>query len=248
MLNDRVIVITGAASGIGRATAQAAAAAGARVVVSDCNPEQGRRVAAEIGCAALYVETDVSRSDDVRRLFDTVDRQVGPVTGVVANAGVGSPIMPTADHPEAEWDRVLGVDLKGVWLCMREAIPRMLAGGTGGSIVNVASVAGLVGFAGEAPYSAAKHGVVGLTKTAAIEYAAANIRVNAVCPGGVETAMVEELVRGGAVTRADLEAAQPVGRIGRPDEVAEAIIWLLSDAASLITGAALPVDGGWTAR
>ncbi|VAZ98131.1 2,5-dichloro-2,5-cyclohexadiene-1,4-diol dehydrogenase [Mycobacterium pseudokansasii] len=112
----------------------------------------------------------------------------------------------------------------------------------------MASVAGLVGFAGAAPYAAAKHGVVGLTKTAAVEYAGANIRVNAVCPGGVETAMVEELIGGGAVSRDDLKAAQPIGRIGRPEEIAEAIIWLLSDAASLVTGAALPVDGGWTAR
>lgn len=248
MLSDRVIVVTGAASGIGRATAQAAAAAGARVVVSDCNAEQGATVAQEIGGDALFVATDVSRSIDVRRLFETAEREVGPVVGVVNNAGIGCPMAPTAQHAEAEWDRVLGVDLKGVWLGMREAIARMLAGGQGGSIVNVASVAGLVGFAGAAPYAAAKHGVVGLTKTAAVEYASANIRVNAVCPGGVETAMVEELVGGGAVTRADLKAAQPIGRIGRPEEVAEAIVWLLSDASSLVTGAALPVDGGWTAR
>lgn len=248
MLSGRVIVVTGAASGIGRATAEAAAEAGARVVVSDRNSEQGSHVAQAIGDGALFVAADVSRSDDVRRLFETVDTEVGPVAGVVNNAGVGCPMSPTADHAEAEWDRVLGVDLKGVWLCMREAIQRMVAGGQGGSVVNVASVAGLVGFAGAAPYAAAKHGVVGLTKTAAVEYAAANVRVNAVCPGGVETAMVEELVGGGAVTRADLAAAQPIGRIGRPGEVAEAIVWLLSDAASLVTGAALPVDGGWTAR
>ena len=131
---------------------------------------------------------------------------------------------------------------------MREAIRLMLADGKGGSIVNVSSVAGLVGFPGAAPYAAAKHGVVGLTKTAAVEYAPANIRVNAVCPGGVETAILEELVGGGAVTRADLEAAQPIGRIGRPEEIAEAIVWLLSDAASMTTGAAIPIDGGWTAR
>lgn len=248
MLSDQVIVITGAASGIGRATAQAAAAAGAHVVLSDRDAAQGRIAAESIGSRALFVEADVSQSDSVRALFKTVDREHGRVTGVVNNAGVGCPIMPTADHSEAEWDRVLNIDLKGVWLCMRETIPRMLAAGKGGAIVNVSSVAGLVGFPGAAPYSAAKHGVVGLTKTAAVEYAPANIRVNAVCPGGIETPIVEELVAGGAVTRADLEAAQPIGRIGRPEEVAEAIVWLLSPAASLTTGATLPVDGGWTAR
>ena len=248
MLDDHVVIITGAASGIGRATAVAAAAAGAHVVLADRDVTQGRSVCESIGGTATFVEVDVARSDAVRDLFDAAYGDHGRVTGVVNNAGVGCPIMPTADHSEAEWDRVLSVDLKGVWLCMREAITRMLAAGKGGSIVNVASVAGLVGFPGAAPYSAAKHGVVGLTKTAAVEYAPANIRVNAVCPGGVETAMVEEMVGGGAVTRADLEAAQPVGRIGRPEEIAAAIIWLLSDAASLTTGAALPVDGGWTAQ
>ena len=248
MLNEQLVLITGAASGIGRATAIVAASAGARVILSDRDVAGGRAADQSIGNGAFFIEADVSRSDSVRDLFATIDREHGQLTGAVNNAGVGCPIVPTADHTEAEWDRVLGIDLKGVWLCMREVIPRMLASGRGGSVVNVASVAGLVGVPGAAPYAAAKHGVVGLTKTAAVEYAPAGLRINAVCPGGVETAIVEELVAGGAVTRADLEAAQPVGRIGRPEEIASAIVWLLSDAASLTTGAAIPVDGGWTAR
>jgi NAD(P)-dependent dehydrogenase (short-subunit alcohol dehydrogenase family) len=247
-LTGRVVLVTGAGSGIGRASARVIAREGAKVVVSDVNAASGAETVTMIERdegEARFLACDVSRGDQVKRLIEGVVTAHGKLDGALNNAGVGSPMAMLADFTEEEWDRVVTINLKGVWLCMKEEIRQMLRQG-GGVIVNISSVAGLTGFTGEAPYSAAKHGVVGLTKVAALEYATQGIRVNAVCPGAIDTPILDALE--GKVSRKDLAAMEPVGRLGRPEEIGEAVAWLLSDASSFVTGAAIPVDGGWVAR
>ncbi|HEU4455110.1 MAG TPA: SDR family oxidoreductase [Longimicrobium sp.] len=249
-LTGRVALVTGAAAGIGRAAAEVFAREGASVVVSDVTTGAGEAVAAGIraaGGAAVFVACDVSRPEQVQALARATVETFGGLDFAFNNAGVEGTTAPTAECTEAGWDRVMDVNLKGVWLCMREEIPRMLARG-GGAIVNCSSVAGLVGFAGIAPYTASKHGLIGLTKTAALEYATQGIRVNAVCPGVIRTAMVERFTGGDAAAEAQLVSSEPVGRMGTPDEVASAVLWLCSDSASFVTGHALVVDGGFVAR
>jgi NAD(P)-dependent dehydrogenase (short-subunit alcohol dehydrogenase family) len=250
--SGKVALVTGGASGIGRACAQLFAREGASVVVSDVAVEGGEetvRLIGEDGGEASFVEADVSKALEVESLVRRALEAYGRLDYAFNNAGIeGRMATNTADYPEEDWDRVIAVNLKGVWLCMKHEIDQMLAQG-GGSIVNNSSVEGLVGLQGTSAYAASKHGVVGLTKTAALEYAQSGIRVNAVCPGLIRTPMVERYTGGDAETEAQWAAIfEPVGRMGSPDEVAEAVVWLCSEAASFVTGHAMAVDGGFVAR
>jgi NAD(P)-dependent dehydrogenase (short-subunit alcohol dehydrogenase family) len=251
-LDGRVALVTGAASGIGRASALAFAADGARVVVADVSDEQGRETVDLIesaGGEAMFVPADVASRGDVEALVRAAVETYGRLDCAHNNAGIEGASPPGTmfhEYPDELWDQVLSINLKGVWLCMRAEIIQMLAQG-GGAIVNTASIAGLVGGFGGA-YSAAKHGVVGLTKVAALEYATRGIRVNAVCPGGIRTPMLERVFARRPETEQAFIAGEPVGRLGTPEEIAAAVVWLCSDGASFLTGVALPVDGGWVAR
>ena len=248
----KVALVTGASSGIGRASARAFARQGASVVVSDVAVEGGEetvRLIEEDGGEASFVEADVSKAAEVEALVGRTVEAYGRLDYAFNNAGIeGRMATNTADYPEEDWDRVIAINLKGVWLCMKHEIPQMLGQG-GGSIVNNSSVEGLVGLQGTSAYAASKHGVVGLTKTVALEYAQSGIRVNAVCPGLIRTPMVERYTGGDAETEAQWAAIfEPVGRMGSAEEVAEAVVWLCSDAASFVTGHAMAVDGGFVAR
>ena len=250
--SGKVALVTGGASGIGRACAQLFASEGASVVVSDVALEGGHetvRLIEEDGGEAFFVEADVSKAAQVEALVGGTVEAYGHLDYAFNNAGIeGRMATNTADYLEEDWDRVIAVNLKGVWLCMKHEIAHMLRQG-GGSIVNNSSVEGLVGLQGTSAYAASKHGVVGLTKTAALEYAQSGIRVNAVCPGLIRTPMVERYTEGDAETEAQWAAIfEPVGRMGSSEEVAEAVVWLCSEAASFVTGHAMAVDGGFLAR
>lgn len=243
----KVAIVTGAAGGIGRASARAFAARGAHVIVADIDAEHGAETVASIttdGGSAQFARTDVARSDDVRALVDATVRDHGRLDFAHNNAGVPGANLPIAELPEAEWDRVTGVMLRGVYLCMKYEIPAILAGG-GGAIVNTASGAGLVGYPNQSAYVASKHGVLGLTKTGALEYGARGIRINAVCPGTVWSPMVDAAVASYPGLQRQLEAMHPIGRLGTADEIAAAVVWLCSDDASFVLGHALAVDGGY---
>jgi NAD(P)-dependent dehydrogenase (short-subunit alcohol dehydrogenase family) len=246
----KVAFVTGASSGIGRATALAFARAGADVVVVDVQGDGGHRTTEavqELGRRALFVRCDVSRDDDARHAVRNTIEVFGRIDVAFNNAGIEGQQAPTAECTAENWDRVIGINLKGVWLCMKYQIPQMLGEGCG-SIVNCSSVAGLVGFQGIPAYVASKHGVVGLTRAAALEYSKSNIRVNAVCPGVIQTPMIDRFTHGEAAIRKQLVEGEPVGRVGRPEEVAEAVLWLCSERASFVTGHALAVDGGWVTQ
>lgn len=248
-LDGKRFIVTGAATGIGRASALRLLEAGARVALWDRNASalsQTIEAAGNQKSAALAIEVDVSKADSVRAAFTRTLEQLGGLDGAFNNAGIGAPTTPIETIEEADYDAVLGVNLKGVWLCMREQVRHFKANG-GGVIVNNASVAGLVALPMQAAYGAAKHGVVGLTKVAAVEGAAAGVRVNAICPGAVQTPILAHLEKAG-IDQAALAAMSPQNRIADPREIAEAVLFLLSDASSFITGAAVPVDGGWSAQ
>jgi NAD(P)-dependent dehydrogenase (short-subunit alcohol dehydrogenase family) len=250
MLAGKVVLVTGGGSGIGRASALALAREGADVVVSDVVEEGGNetlRLIEEAGGKGLFIRGDVADATDVQRIIEEVEAHYGRLDCAFNNAGIEGIQAPTADCTEENWDRVLRVNLKGTWLCMKYEIPLMLKQHRG-SIVNTASVAGLVGFPGIVAYNASKGGVIQLTKTAALEYATEGIRVNAVCPGVIRTPMVERFLGGSAEAEAAFVAMEPVGRMGTPEEIADAVVWLLSDASSFVTGDALPVDGGLVAQ
>lgn len=249
--SSKVALVTGGASGIGRACAQLFAREGASVVVSDVALEGGHetvRLIEEGGGEASFVEVDVSDAAEVEALIGRTVQAHGHLDYAFNNAGIeGSMATNTADYSEEDWDRVIAVNLKGVWLCMKHEIAQMIRQG-GGSIVNNSSVEGLVGLEGTSVYAASKHGVVGLTKTAALEYAQSGIRVNAVCPGLIRTPMVERYSGGDPEIEAQFATVEPVGRMGSAEEVGEAVVWLCSEAASFVTGHAMAVDGGYVAR
>lgn len=245
----KVALVTGAASGIGRASALTFAREGAKTVVADVLVEGGEetvRIIKETGGDALLVRTDVSKSAEVEGLMQKIVETYGRLDYAHNNAGITGTEAPTADCTEENWDHTIDINLKGVWLCMKYEIPQMLKQG-GGAIVNTASTAGLVGLEGSPAYCASKGGVVQLTRAAALDYVKAGIRVNAVCPGVIRTPMIEPLV-GDPETEAGLIAMEPIGRMGKPEEVAEAVVWLCSDAASFVTGTAMAVDGGLVAQ
>jgi NAD(P)-dependent dehydrogenase (short-subunit alcohol dehydrogenase family) len=249
-LTGKVAIVTGASTGIGRAAVLALAAEGAAVVVADIDDARGEQVASEIndkGGTALFVRTDVADDASVAAMVSETVARFGGLDVAVNNAGIEGTPAPTSECTPENWQRTLAVNLSGTWSCMRHEIPRMLERG-GGSIVNMSSVAGLVGFATIPAYVASKHGVVGLTKTAALEYAEQGIRVNAVCPGVIDTEMVERFTGGQPDAEAAMLATEPVGRLGRPEEIADAVVWLASDRSSFVTGQAIAVDGGFVAR
>jgi NAD(P)-dependent dehydrogenase (short-subunit alcohol dehydrogenase family) len=250
ILQGKVALITGGGSGIGRATALRIAQEGAKVMIADYVPEGAERVVKTIkesGGDAACVAADVSVGKQVEMAINKTVETYGRLDCAFNNAGIEGMIAETIAYPEDSFDRTISINLKGVWLGMKYEIAQMLKHG-GGVIVNTASTLGLVALEGASAYNAAKHGVVGLTKTAALEYAQKNIRVNCVCPGFIRTVMVERAMDKGAVAEEQMIAIEPMGRIGRPEEIAAGVLWLFSDAASFVTGHSLTIDGGWTAR
>ena len=249
-MRGKTAIVTGASAGIGRAAAFAFADQGVNVTVADIDVDRGEHTAAELGARdvdAFFMRTDVSDPSDVARLVSSTVERFGRLDFAFNNAGTEGAQALTADCTVDDWNRTIAINLTGVFLCLREEIPRMLAGG-GGAIVNNSSVAGLVGFAGISAYTASKHGIVGLTKTAALEYATQGIRVNAVCPGVIQTEMIARFTHGDDAAAAQLVATEPVGRLGTPEEIADAVVWLCSEHASFVTGQAIAVDGGYVAR
>ncbi len=249
-LDGKVALITGAGSGIGRASALAFAREGAKVAVADIVVEGGEetvRMVKEAGGEAFFIKVDVSNAADVEAMVNAVVDTYGRIDCAYNNAGIEGRLASTDEYPEDVFDKVIDINLTGVWLCMKYELPHMLKQGSG-AIVNTASGAGLIGVAGMSAYVASKHGVVGLTKTAALEYAKSGIRVNAVCPGLIQTPMVERITADQPQLGEALVAAEPVGRTGKPEEIAESVVWLSSDAASFVTGHAMSVDGGYVAQ
>ncbi len=246
-LDGKVSLVTGGGSGLGRATALAFAREGARVVIADVDSRGGEETCGLIksaGGEALFVKADVSKSAEVAAMVERTVGAYGRLDCAFNNAGImPKGFVPTADLDEETWDRMIAINLKGVWLSMKYEIPQMVKQG-GGTIVNTSSVAGLIGSRTGPAYIASKHGVIGLTRGAAIEYARQNIRVNAVCPFWTHTALTEPYVRDNPQIETQQAGRIPLGRLGTPEEVAAAVVWLCSDGASFINGHALPIDGG----
>ena len=249
MLKNKVALVTGASSGIGRAIALAWAREGAQVVVSDVDVPLGEETVAQVHAAggdAIFVAADVGKPADCEALVNRCVAHYGRLDIACNNAGISGPSAPTADYPLDGWAQVININLSGVFYGMKYQIAAMLKHG-GGSIINMASILGATGFATAPAYTAAKHGVVGLTKTAALEYSAHGVRVNAVGPGFIHTPLISALEQD-ADANAMLVGAHPIGRLGQPEEVAELVVWLASNKASFVTGAYYPVDGGYLAR
>jgi len=254
LVNGKVALVTGGGAGIGEAAALALAREGAKVVLCDVDAAGGADTVRQIEAAggeALFVESDVSRAGDVAALIASAVDRFGALDCAVNNAGIQGEVNTTEQCSEDNWNRIIAINLTGVWLCMKYEIAQMKRQG-GGAIVNIGSNFGLVGSPGMPAYSAAKHGVLGLTKTAALENATAGVRVNAVCPGPVQTPLVDQMLHAQPDAAAEImesiTSRLPLGRIGRPEEISGAIVWLCSDQASFATGMAMPVDGGFTTQ
>lgn len=244
---NKVAIVTGGSFGIGKATALAFARRGTRIVVADWIEDKSTmQQIQDTGASVIFVKCDVSKSNEVAEMINTALKTFGRIDFAVNNAGIEGETAPTHECTEENWEKTININLKGVWLCMKHEIISMLKHG-GGAIVNTASVAGLIGFPGLPAYVVSKHGIVGLTKTAALENAKKGIRINAVCPGVIKTEMIDRITGKDKVVEKQYEDMEPVGRMGKPEEVAEAIVWLCSDSASFVTGHALAVDGGWIA-
>lgn len=248
-LENKVVIVTGAASGIGKSTALLFAKQGAKVVVSDIAEEDAQKVVNEIeelGGKALFVKADTSKPEDHEQLVKKTVDKFGHLDIAVNNAGIGGPQVPVGEYPVDGWDNIIAINLSGVFYGMNQQIPAMLNSG-GGSVINMASILGSVGSPGVAGYVAAKHGVVGLTKGSALEYAEQNIRINAIGPGYIYTNLVNEETMGKEGIQS-LEKMHPMGRLGEANEIAELVLWLASDKSSFVTGSYYPVDGGYLAQ
>jgi len=248
--NGKTALVTGAGSGIGRATALAFAKYGARVVVADLNQAGGREtvkmVRERFNSEAIFIRVDISDPVQVQAMLAETVQTFGGLNYACNNAGVAGEQGSTVDYAIEDWRRVIDINLTGTWLCMKYELPEILKAG-GGAIVNVSSILGQSGFANAPAYTASKHGIIGLTKTAALEYAAQNVRINAVCPAVIETPMIGPISEDAEMLAA-MQAMHPINRLGQPEEVAEAIVWLCADESSFVVGEALLVDGGYSAR
>ena len=248
VFEGQVAFVTGAASGMGLAAAKKFAEAGAAVAVVDVNEAAAKKTADEIiknGGKAVAIQCDVSNEQQVKAAVEKTVQEFGRLDAAFNNAGIQSPVIDTADLESVEWDRILNINLKGVWLCMKYELQQMVKQGNG-TIVNNSSLGGLVANPGRAAYHAAKHGVLGLTKCAAVEYATRNIRVNAVCPGTIETPMVSDMFATGDLDVEKVTAAQPVKRLGKAEEVADVVLWLCGPTSTYVIGQSISVDGGYT--
>jgi NAD(P)-dependent dehydrogenase (short-subunit alcohol dehydrogenase family) len=247
-LYKKVVLVTGGSFGIGRATALAFAAQGATVVIADWEDgSENLDLIKKNGGTGIFIQCDVSNVEQVNHLMDTIEKNYGKLDFAINNAGIEGVDSPIDSCTVENWHHVLNVNLTGTFLCMKGEIPMMLKKGAG-VIINIASVAGLVGFEGIPAYVASKHAMVGLTKNAALDYATKGIRVNAICPGVIKTPMIDRYTGQDKNIEAQFAKAQPLGRLGAPEEIAEAVLWLCSKGGSFITGAAIPVDGGWVAK
>jgi NAD(P)-dependent dehydrogenase (short-subunit alcohol dehydrogenase family) len=245
---NKVALVTGGSFGIGRATAILFAQRGAKVAIVDWVEDQETlNTIHEAGGEAIFIKCDVSKTSDVQAMVEKTVQTFGRLDYAFNNAGIEGESSITHEVTEENFEKVISINLKGVWLCMKYQIPHMLRQGKG-AIVNCSSIAGVIGFPGIPIYSASKHAVIGMTKTAALEYATTGIRVNAVCPGVIQTPMIDRFIEKNKITKEAMISGEPIGRAGTPEEIAEAAIWLCSDASSFTTGHALVVDGGWVAR
>jgi NAD(P)-dependent dehydrogenase (short-subunit alcohol dehydrogenase family) len=248
-LEGKVALVTGGTSGIGRDTAVLFAKSGAKVVISGRREKEGEETVELVRAAGSdgeFVKADVSKTSEVETLIQKVVERFGRLDVAFNNAGIEGVWVPIIKQSEEDWDRTISINLKGVWLCLKYEITQMLKQGTGGAIVNMASVTGLTGSAGAGAYSASKHGVIGLTKSGALETAKSGIRINAVCPAVIETPMADRLF-GAPKVHQYVVGCHPIGRFGRPGEIAEAVLWMCSDCASFMTGQSLVLDGGFLA-
>lgn len=248
--SGKVVLVTGGSSGIGQATALAFAQMGAWVAILDANVDGGLntvRLIEEAGGESIFFKCDVADPESIEKTMSSIVTNMGKIDHAFNNAGIEGESSNTTECTLSNWQRTMDINLRGIWLCMKHEIPIMVKNG-GGAIVNCASIAGLVGFQNSPAYTASKHGVIGLTKTAALEFAQKNVRVNAVCPGVIQTPMIDRIARRDPNIYNQLKASEPVGRLGKPDEIASSVLWLCSEQSSFVTGHSLVVDGGWVAQ
>jgi NAD(P)-dependent dehydrogenase (short-subunit alcohol dehydrogenase family) len=254
IFEDKVAIISGATSGLGRAIAIEFAKKGANVSVCGRREQEGLETLEQIkkeGANGIFTQTDISKSEDVQNFVNRTVQAFGKINFAVNNAAIGGASISVKDYSDEKWDKVIAINLRGTFLLTKYSLQVMEKNSDGGAIVNVSSLSGLVGYPLICPYSASKFGIIGLTKSAALEFAEKKIRINAICPGGIETEMTEKLFKATgnySQARKALEEGHPMNRLAKPEEVAKAAVWLCSDEASFITGVALPVDGGYTAR